>query len=141
MLLHLRLKILHGIRSKDLKLGLHSHSKEVEKMQAAQRTSNQAELAESAGIHTIVNQVAIQAAMAVIMTLSEADVGPRSSATTARLREMHRERAGGPALKLPLFTWNVKDKYVELLNFEMEVTDILQTEYVGEEFLILFKSI
>ena len=68
------------------------------------------------------------AATAVVMILREVDAGLRSGASIANLREMHRERYGRSALKQPSSNWNVTDKYVELLNFEMEVTNILQTK-------------
>ena len=56
------------------------------------------------------------------------DVGPRSGAGTASSRAVHRHRHGRPALKQPSFNWNVRGKYVELLNFKMDVTNILQIE-------------
>ena len=59
---------------------------------------------------------------------AEADVGPRSGASAASLRKTHPHRHGEAALKQPLLNWNATDKYVELLNFQMEVTNILQTK-------------
>ena len=69
-------------------------------------------MAESEDVQTIVNQAAIQVARTVIKVLGEADAGPRSGASTARPRDMHRQRHGGLALKQPSFNWNVRDKYV-----------------------------
>ena len=39
---------------------------------------------------------------------------------TASLREVLRNRHGGPAMKQPPFNWNSPDKYVEVLNFKMD---------------------
>ena len=36
------------------------------------------------------------------------------------------KKHSGPALEKPLFNWNVHDRYVKLMNFEMEVTNILE---------------
>ena len=60
------------------------------------------------------------------MALREADAGPKSWPNTDSLREVHRQRHLRSALKQPSFNWNVLVKYVELLNFEMEVTNILE---------------
>ena len=45
-------------------------------MQAMQKNLNQAEMAESESIQAIVNQAAVQEAIAVMMALRDADVGP-----------------------------------------------------------------
>ena len=100
----------------------------------------QAEMTGSEAIQAIVNKPAIQATTAVVIALGEADAGPRSSANTACPREVHRQRHGRPALKQPLLNWNASDKYVELLNFETEFTNILQTktyELTEEKFPII----
>ena len=87
-------------------------------------------MAESEATQALVNQAAIKAAitaaMALVMVLGEAGVGPRSAENTISPREVHRQRHGSPALKQLLLNWNATEKYVELLNFEMEVTNILQ---------------
>ena len=51
------------------------------------------------------------------------DLGPKL-APTANLRKPQRQ--GGPVLENPFFNWNTQDRYVELLNFEMEVANILE---------------
>ena len=35
----------------------------------------------------------------------------------------------GPSLRQPVFNWNVEDKYTELKNFEVEVTNIFITKH------------
>ena len=74
-------------------------------------------MAESEGIQAMVNQAAVQAAMMVMITLRDADLGPRPPANTAIPREP--QRHGRLALEKPSFNWNAQDKYVELLNFEI----------------------
>ena len=85
-------------------------------------------MAESEAIHSMANQVAIQAAIAVVVVLREVDADPRSGASTASLKEGHRQIPSRPALKQPSFNWNVTDKHVEVLNFKMEVTNLFQTK-------------
>ena len=72
--------------------------------------------------------MAIQASRVVVMVLKETDAGPRPGTRTVSLREAHRRRHGRSALKQPSFNWNATGKYIELLSFEMEVTNILQTK-------------
>ena len=73
-----------------------------------------------------VMQVAIQAAIVAVMSLKEADTGPTTGVNMAKAGEMHRPRHGGPALRQPAFNWETPDECIELLNFEMEETNILQ---------------
>ena len=47
---------------------------------------------------------------------------------TGNPNEVCRQRHGRPALKQSSFNWNAPDKYVELLNFEMEIANVLQTK-------------
>ena len=42
--------------------------------------------------------------------------------------EVHRQRHDRPALKQAAFNWNAQDKYVELLNFDMDIIIILMTK-------------
>ena len=46
-------------------------------------------------------------------------------ATSASLRELLRQRIGRPALEKLSFNWSAQDTYTDLLNFEMEVTKML----------------
>ena len=82
-------------------------------------------MVEAEAIQSVVTQGGIQAATAA---MREADAGQILGTNTASLREAHRQRHGRPALKQLPFNWNAPDKYVELLNFKMEVTNILQTK-------------
>ena len=61
------------------------------------------------------------------MVLREVDVGPTSSASMANAGEGYRHRHGRPSLRFKCFKQNIPDKCVELLSFEMEVMNILQT--------------
>ena len=50
---------------------------------------------------------------------------------------------GGLALEKPSFNWSAQDRYVELLNFEMEVTNILKAkayELTDEEKVLVMKN-
>ena len=58
----------------------------------------------------------------------QGDAGAISGANTVNPREVHRQRHGGPAVKQLSFNLNAPGKYVELVNFEVEVTNILQTK-------------
>ena len=84
-------------------------------------------MAESEGIQSVVTQMAIQVAMAAVMVLTEVDAGSILT-SAASLRETCRQTHGGPALKLSAFSWTAPDRYVEFLNFEMEVINILKTK-------------
>ena len=46
----------------------------------------------------------------------------------ANAGEVYRPRHGGPALRQPVLDQKAPDEYVEPLNFEIEVTNILQTK-------------
>ena len=65
--------------------------------------------------------------MAAVMVMIEADAGTTSDANLVNSGEAYRHRHGGQALRQPSFNWNVLDRYVDLLSFEIEVINILQT--------------
>ena len=46
--------------------------------------------------------------------------------STANQKEPQRQRHSRSVLEKPLFNWNAQGRYVKLINFEMEVTDILE---------------
>ena len=75
-----------------------------------------------------IQSVITQAATAVVMVMKETDTGTISGVNIASLRDVHRQRHGGPALKQLSFNWSAPDKYVDLLNFETEVTNTLLTK-------------
>ena len=85
-------------------------------------------MAESEAIQTAVKQVAIHSATATVMVLRETDAGLISGTSMANMGEAYIYRHGGPVLRQPSFDWNASDRYIELLSFEMEVTNILQTK-------------
>ena len=96
-------------------------------------------MAESEAIQTAITQAAIQAATMAVKALKEAGTEPESGMSTANLRQAHRLRHGGPAIRQLSFKWKAPDTYVELLNFEMEVTNILQcrTYKLNDEWKVL----
>ena len=61
-----------------------------------------------------------------MMAFRDMDVGPQPPSTTAW--ESHIWRHSGPVLETPMFSWMMEDIYVELMNYEMEVTNILETK-------------
>ena len=86
----------------------------------------QAKMPEAGAIKSVVTQVVIQAAMAVVLAMTEADAGPISDATCMRP-----------------FNWNAPNKHGQLLNSEMKVTKILQTktyELTEEEKVPIIKN-
>ena len=74
-------------------------------------------MAELEGIMEIVNQVAIQAAMAVTLALRN-----RCGIPTNHHRKPQINRHDVPILVTPAFNWDIQDRYAELVNFELEVT-------------------
>ena len=80
----------------------------------------------SESIKEIVNWVAVYAATLVLITFRDTEKGSLL-ARTLNQQEIQRQRHGGPILGKPKFNWDVQDRYVELLDFELEVTNILET--------------
>ena len=72
------------------------------------------------------SHVASKTATAAMMVLREPDTGLTSGAITANVAEAHRPRNSGPMLRQTSFHWKALDKYVEILSFEMKVTNMLQ---------------
>ena len=83
-------------------------------------------MAESEAIQTAIMHVDILAATVAVIALKEADTEPTSGASTTNAEEVHRPGHGRPALRQPSFDWKAPDKYVELLNFEIEITNKLK---------------
>ena len=48
-----------------------------------------------------------------------------------KAKEAIEQRHGEVILEKPLFNWDTQDRYAELVNFEMEVTNILETRAYG----------
>ena len=111
MLLHLRPITLHGIRRKGLRLGIMIHfrmAKDIYHTISIQ-WQNQKPSKE------IMNQAAIQATtMRLTMPASHS--------------EPPKQRHGEPIVVKPDFSLDAQERYVELINFEMEVTNILATK-------------
>ena len=82
-------------------------------------------MASSEGIKEIVNQAAVQRAAAVMMAFSDTETG--SKLAMILTSETHRQRHGGHVIEMPNFNWDMQDRYIKLLNFKLEVTNILET--------------
>ena len=83
-------------------------------------------MAGSEDIKEIVNHTAIQA-MAVMIVLRDADVGPQPIIVASQ-KEEQIQRQDRPILVKPAFNWNSQDRSVDFMNFEMEVMNILETK-------------
>ena len=65
----------------------------------------QAEMAESEAIWKVVMQVAIQAALAAVIVMREADAHSPSHTNVVSSGEVCRHRNGRPPLRKPSFNW------------------------------------
>ena len=77
-------------------------------------------------------QAAIQVEpIAAVRIMGEA--GPTAEPHNRRNspEELHRSRQTGPMLSQLAFDWTVPDRYVELLNLETHVADMLQMKVYG----------
>ena len=63
----------------------------------------------------------------VWMALRDTEAEPQPSIVMSH-REPHKQRHTGPILIKLVFTWGTQDRYVKLLNFEMEVMNMLDTK-------------
>ena len=70
-----------------------------------------------------ITQAVAEAARVAIQTIAMAN--------TSR-QENKGPRMSGSILKQPMFSWNAKDKYEELLNFKLEVSNVLQNYNLGQ---------
>ena len=73
------------------------------------------------------NQVAVQAAMVVMMALRDMEAGPWPT-TMVSHKELQREWQNGPVLVKLLCNWVAQDRYVKLMNLKMEISTILETK-------------
>ena len=78
-------------------------------------------------MQTIITQAAIQTAQVAEMALKVPDTGPTAGTNMANTGDAHRCRHSGPALRQSVFDWKAMDRCIVVLNFEMEVMNILQT--------------
>ena len=82
-------------------------------------------MADSDSIKEMVHQVAMQAATVVMTAFRDTEPGLQT-ATTQYQWQNQRQRYGGLILEKPRFNCDMPDRYVKLLNFELEVTNILE---------------
>ena len=87
-------------------------------------------MAESENTKEVVNQLAVQAAMVVMTVLRDTEAGSQLT-TMMSHREPQRHKHSGPVLVKPLFNCYMQDRYIELMNFEMEVLNFLETKAYG----------
>ena len=73
-------------------------------------------MADSESIKQIINQVAIQAAMAAMMACRDSDTISQP-ATTRNQQETQRQRHWGLILEKPKFNWGTQERCIEPLNF------------------------
>ena len=66
----------------------------------------------------------------VTLALKEVEAGTWPT-TVASHREPQRQRYSRPIFEKLAFNWSVQDSYVELMNFEMEVTNILEPKHIN----------
>ena len=91
-------------------------------------------MADFKSIREIVNQVTVQAATVVMIVFRDTETGPQR-ATAPNQQERQRKRHRGPILERPNSTGRCI-QVCQLLTFEVEVTNILETkayEICGEE--------
>ena len=75
--------------------------------------------------------------------MREADLPAKLHTRRSSLEELHRPKPAGPMLNQPAFDWKAPDRYMELLNSEMEVANILQTkahDLDDEEKMLIMKN-
>ena len=72
------------------------------------------------------NHAAVLAVMVVMMILKDVVAGTQPT-TVVRHREPQKQRHSGPILVKLTFNWGMHERYIKLLNFEMEVLNILET--------------
>ena len=80
-------------------------------------------MVESEEIQAIVIHTAVWAVSTVVMALWDVDVGPQPATSG--------QRHDRPVLEKLSVNWNIQERHIELLNFEMVVTSILETEAYG----------
>ena len=84
-------------------------------------------MVQSEDIREIVNQTAVYAPRVVMMELRDVEAGPWLT-TLVRNMETQWWRNSESILKKPAFNWAAQYRYVELMHFEMEVTNIIKSQ-------------
>ena len=85
-------------------------------------------MANSVEMQTAIMQVAIQAVTNALRAMREEDLPAEPHTKTIIPQDHHRPRQDGPMLSEPVFNWKVPDRYVELLNFEIEGANVPQAK-------------
>ena len=73
------------------------------------------------GMKEIVNQVAIQAATAIMMAFRDTDIG------AGQWQPQTSEKNKGRGMEYQELNWDAEERYVQQLDFELEVTSISDT--------------
>ena len=93
-------------------------------------------------IKTVIKQAAIKAAKLAVRAMREADPPVEPHTRRSIPEEKHRPKTR-PMLSKPVFNWKAPDRYVELLHFAVEVTNMLQAkvyELNEEERVVIIKN-
>ena len=89
---------------------------------------NRSKMTDSEVMQAAIMQVAVQAATVAVRVMREADQ-PAELHIRRSISEKHcRPRQARPIMSQPVFSWKALDRYVELLNFEMEAANVLQAK-------------
>ena len=83
---------------------------------------------DSEDMMSVIMQVAIQAAMTVVRVMMEADPTAEPHTRRSSPGKHHRPRQAGTMMSQSAFNWKAPDKYVALLNFKLEVANVLQVK-------------
>ena len=78
-------------------------------------------MTKSEDMQAAIIEVTIQAATIVVRAVREVDQLAESHTRRSSQKEHHRPKQAGPMLSQPMPDWKAPDRYVEVLNFEMEV--------------------
>ena len=73
-------------------------------------------------------QVVAEAARVAIQTMATASTSRQGNAGPKMIR---------PMMKQPTFNWSTKDKYEKLLNFKLEVSNMLHNYNLGQKEKVL----
>ena len=85
-------------------------------------------MANSEEIQAVIMQVAIQAATVAVRAVREANQPTKSHTRKSIQEEQQKPRQARPMMSQPACNWKAPDRYVELLNFEMEIANMLQAK-------------
>ena len=89
---------------------------------------NKTKMAHSEEMQVMIMQAAFQAATAAVGAMRETDLSAKQHSRRSIPEEKHRPRKARPMLNQPAFNLKAPDRYVELLNFEMQVANVPKTK-------------